>query len=45
MNISDISQEMSILNIPADAFSIEDPVQDESLSIREKNEDWEVFLP
>ncbi|PIF09603.1 hypothetical protein [Janthinobacterium sp. 13] len=43
MNISDAAQEMSILNIPSNAFSIGDPSQDESFCIRERNGDWEVF--
>lgn len=43
MNISDIAKQISILNIPPDAFSIGDPIQDESLCIREKNGSWEVF--
>jgi len=36
-------QKSSISNIPPDAFSIGDPIQDESLCIREKNGSWEVF--
>lgn len=43
INISDAAQEMSILNIPSNAFSIGDPSQDESLCIRERNGHWEVF--
>lgn len=43
MNISDIAKQISILKIPPDAFSIGDPIQDESVCIREKNGFWEVF--
>ena len=43
MDISDIAKQISMLNIPPDAFSIGDPIQDECLCIREKNETWEVF--
>ena len=43
MNISDITKQISILNIPPDAFSIGDPIHDESLCIREKNGFWEAF--
>ena len=43
MDISDIAKQISMLNIPPDAFSIGDPIQDESLCIREKNGFWEVF--
>ena len=36
MNSSDVAKQISILNIPPDAFSIGDLIQDESLCIKEK---------